>query len=89
MALQKKEEAKQVKMIKEQNEQKKRQTYLKMQNENKVKNQIGLQQKRLAQMKIEEERKRITQENCQCRWQTKGWKSDNNSGQRTCLFSHQ
>ena len=30
MALQKKEEAKQVKMIKEQNEQKKRQTYLKM-----------------------------------------------------------
>jgi len=29
-----------------------------MQNENKVKNQIGLQQKRLAQMKIEEEKKR-------------------------------
>jgi hypothetical protein len=45
-------------MIKEQNEQRKRQNYFRIQQENKMKNQIGLQSKRLAQMKIEEEKRR-------------------------------
>ena len=56
--LQKKEEAKQSKMIKQQNEQKKRQNLFRMEQENKMKNQIGLQSKRLAMMKIEEEKRR-------------------------------
>lgn len=45
-------------MIKQQNEQKKRQNNFRIEQENKMKNQIGLQSKRLAQMKIEEERRR-------------------------------
>ena len=45
-------------MIKQQNEQRKRQNLFRMEQENKMKNQIGLQSKRLAQMKIEEERRR-------------------------------
>ena len=45
-------------MIKQQNEQKKRQNNFRMEQENKMKNQIGLQSKRLAQMKIEEEKRR-------------------------------
>ena len=58
LLLQKKEEAKQTKMIKHQNEQKKRQNNYRVEQENKMKNQIGLQSKRLASMKIEEERRR-------------------------------
>jgi hypothetical protein len=46
--LQKKEEARQAKMIKEQNEQKKRQNEFRMEQENRMKTQIGLQTKRLA-----------------------------------------
>ena len=45
-------------MIKQQNEQKNRQNVFRIEQENKMKNQIGLQSKRLAQMKIEEERRR-------------------------------
>jgi hypothetical protein len=45
-------------MIKQQNEVKKRQNNFRVEQENKMKNQIGLQSKRLAQMKIEEEKKR-------------------------------
>ena len=55
LLLQKKEEAKQSKMIKQQNEQKKRQNNFRVEQENKMKNQIGLQSKRLARLKIEEE----------------------------------
>jgi hypothetical protein len=40
--LQKKEEAKQAKMIKQQNEQRKRQNLFRLEQENKMKNQIGL-----------------------------------------------
>ena len=46
--LQKKEEDRQAKMIKEQNEQKKRQNEFRMEQENRMKTQIGLQTKRLA-----------------------------------------
>jgi len=42
-------------MIKNQNEQKKFMNNERMRQENKMKNQIGLQSKRLAQMKIAEE----------------------------------
>lgn len=56
--LQKKEEAKQSKMIKQQNEQKKRQNNFRVEQENKMKNQIGLQSKKLAKLKIEEESRR-------------------------------
>ena len=56
--LQKKEEARLQKQLKKQNEQKKLQNNYRMEQENKMKNQIGLQSKRLAQMKIEEERRR-------------------------------
>jgi hypothetical protein len=45
-------------MIKQQNEVKKRQNNFRVEQENKMKNQIGLQSKRLAQMKIEEEKRR-------------------------------
>lgn len=45
-------------MIKQQNEVKKRQNNFRVEQENKMKNQIGLQSKRLAQMKIEEENRR-------------------------------
>lgn len=62
LSLQKKEEAKQSKMVKEQNEQRKRQNMFRLEQENKMKNQIGLQSKRLAQMKIEEERRRKRQQ---------------------------
>ena len=58
LLLQKKEEAKQSKMIKQQNEQKQRQNQFRVEQENKMKNQIGLQSKRLAMMKIEEEKRR-------------------------------
>lgn len=58
LLLQKKEEAKQSKMIKQQNEQKKRQNNFRVEQENKMKNQIGLQSKRLARLKIEEESRR-------------------------------
>ena len=56
--LSKQEEAKQTKMIKQQNDQKKRHFMFKIETENRMKNQIVNQQKRLAQMKIEEERNR-------------------------------
>ena len=58
LLLQKKEEAKQSKMIKNQNEQKKFMNHERIRQENKMKNQIGLQSKRLAQMKISEEQRR-------------------------------
>ena len=58
LLLQKKEEAKQAKMIKNQNEQKKFMNNERIRQENKMKNQIGLQSKRLAQMKIAEEQRR-------------------------------
>ena len=45
-------------MIKNQNEQKKFMNNERMRQENKMKNQIGLQSKRLAQMKIAEEQRR-------------------------------
>ena len=45
-------------MIKQQNEAKKRQNLFRIEQENKMKNQIGLQAKRLARMKIEEEQRR-------------------------------
>ena len=45
-------------MIKQQNEVKKIQNNFRVEQENKMKNQIGLQSKRLAQMKIEEEKRR-------------------------------
>ena len=48
-------------MLKEKNEQKKKEVEMRIQGENKMKNQIGRQQQRLAQMKIEEERKRKMQ----------------------------
>ena len=48
LLLQKKEEAKQAKMIKNQNEQKKFMNNERVRQENKMKNQIGLQSKRLA-----------------------------------------
>jgi len=56
--LQKKEEARQAKMIKQQNDHKKKQNEFRMEQENRMKNQIGLQGKRLASMKIEEEKRR-------------------------------
>ena len=58
LLLQKKEEAKQAKIIKNQNEQKKFMNNERIRQENKMKNQIGLQSKRLAQMKIAEEQRR-------------------------------
>lgn len=61
LLLQKKEEAKQAKMIKQQNEQRKRQNLFRIEQENKMKNQIGLQSKTLAKMKIDEERRRKQQ----------------------------
>ena len=59
--LSKREEAKQTKIIKQQNDQKKRHQDFKVENENRMKNHIVNQQKRLAQLKIEEERKRKQQ----------------------------
>lgn len=56
--LSKKEEAKQAKIIRSQNDQKKRHMNFKVEQENRMKNQIVNQQKRLASMKIEDERKR-------------------------------
>ena len=58
LMLQKKEEAKQSKMVKQQNDAKKRQNLFRVEQENKMKNQIGLQSKRLARLKIEEEQRR-------------------------------
>jgi hypothetical protein len=54
----KREEAKQTKIVKQQNEQKKKFTHFKIEQENRMKNQIVNQQKRLAAMKIEEDRQR-------------------------------
>jgi len=51
----KREEAKQSKIIKQQNEQKKKFQNFKIEQENRMKNQIVNQQKRLAQMKQDEE----------------------------------
>lgn len=58
LLLQKNEEFKQAKQIKDNNEQKKRQNLFRIEQENRMKNQIGLQSKRLAQMKLEEEKRR-------------------------------
>ena len=54
----KREEAKQSKIIKQQNEQKKKFQNFKVEQENRMKNQIVNQQKRMAAMKIEEDRQR-------------------------------
>jgi len=54
----KREEAKQSKIVKQQNEQKKKFQHFKIEQENRMKNQIVNQQKRLAAMKIEEDRQR-------------------------------
>ena len=54
----KREEAKQSKIVKQQNEQKKKFQNFKIEQENRMKNQIVTQQKRLAAMKIEEDRQR-------------------------------
>ena len=59
--LSKTEEAKQTKIIRAQNEQQIRHHEFKVETENKMKNQIVNQQKRLAQMKIEEEQRRKIQ----------------------------
>ena len=56
--LSKREEAKQTKMVRSQNEQKKRHMEFKMEQENRMKNQIVNQQKRLAQMKVSEDYRR-------------------------------
>lgn len=56
------EEAKQSKIIKQQNEQKKKFQSFKVEQENRMKNQIVNQQKRLAAMKIEEDRQRRVQQ---------------------------
>ena len=48
-------------MIKEQNEQRKCANNFRISQENKMKRQIGQQSKRLAQMKIEEDRRRKIQ----------------------------
>ena len=58
----KREEAKQAKILKHQNEQKKKFTHFKIEQENRMKNQIVNQQKRLAAMKIEEEKQRRLQQ---------------------------
>ena len=58
----KREEAKQSKIIKQQNEQKKKFQSFKVEQENRMKNQIVNQQKRLAAMKIEEDRQRRVQQ---------------------------
>ena len=54
----KREEAKQSKIMKQQNEQKKKFNLFKVEQENRMKNQIVNQQKRLAAMKIEEDKQR-------------------------------
>lgn len=56
--LSKTEEAKQTKIVRAQNEQQIRHHEFKVETENKMKNQIVNQQKRLAQMKMEEEQRR-------------------------------
>ena len=56
------EEAKQSKIVKQQNEQKKKFNSFKHEQENRMKNQIVNQQKRLAAMKIEEDRQRRAQQ---------------------------
>ena len=56
--LSKQEEAKQAKLIKQQNEQRKRFINSRIENENRVKNQVINQQKRFAQLKIEDEKRR-------------------------------
>jgi len=56
--LSKREEAKQAKIIREQNDQKKRHMNFKVEQENRMKNQIITQQKHIARMKIDEERSR-------------------------------
>ena len=57
----KREEAKQSKMIKQQNDQKKRHLMFRSEQENRMKNQIIKQQKHVAQVKIEQEKNRRTQ----------------------------
>ena len=52
------EEVKQTKMIKQQNEQKKRHIDMRVEQENKMRNQMIMQQKRLAQLKIEDDKRR-------------------------------
>ena len=54
----KKEEAKQSKMIKQQNDAKKRHQHFKIEQENRMKNQIIKQQKHVANVKIEQDRNR-------------------------------
>lgn len=54
----KKEEAKQSKMIKQQNDAKKRHQQFKIEQENRMKNQIIKQQKHVANVKIEQDRNR-------------------------------
>jgi len=56
--LSKREEAKQTKAVKAQLEQRRQQIELKNEHDNKMKNQMSMQQKRFAQLKIEEDRKR-------------------------------
>ena len=56
--LSKREEAKQSKIEKAQNDQKKRHMNFKIEEENRMKNQIVNQQKQIAKMKIDEERQR-------------------------------
>ena len=58
LEMQKKEEAKQVKMVKQQNDQRRNQNNYRQEQEARMKNQIGLQSKRLAQMKVKEEQER-------------------------------
>jgi len=56
--LSKREEAKQSKAVKAQLEQRRQAIEMKTEQDNKLKNQIVIQQKRFAQLKIEEDKKR-------------------------------